>query len=237
MKLHVGTSGYSYKEWRGSFYPEKISAPEMLTFYAQHFDTVEINNTFYRMPSEKAVAAWEAQVPDNFRFVLKTSRRITHMKRLKAVEEEMQYLVRVVSTLGGKLGPMLVQLPPNFKKDLERLSAFIQSVPKNLQVAFEFRNTSWFDEDAYALLRGRNMALVATDGEKVSAPVVRTADWGYVRLRDSGYGEKQLDAWCTKLQTFDWKHLFVFFKHEEDGAGPELAMEFARLFERRKNEP
>lgn len=231
MRLYVGTSGYSYKEWKGTFYPEKISASEMLEFYASRFDSVEINSTFYRMPSENMLTGWVSQVPDRFTFVLKMPRKVTHLKRLNAIQDEMDYLTRVLGVLGGKLGPMLVQLPPNFTKDIDRLQAFLDTVPPNLRMAFEFRNESWFDDDLYDVLRDRNLALVAADGEKVTSPVEQTADWGYVRLRKDDYDGDHLKEWSARLQSVDWKQVFVFFKHEGGGVGPELATTFAQIFE------
>ncbi len=231
MNLFVGTSGYSYKEWRGSFYPEKMQPSEMLAYYADRFRAVEINSTFYRMPNEKMLVDWAAQVPDGFSFVLKTSRKVTHQMRLRSVDEEISYLLRTMSVLGAKRGPMLVQLPPNAKKDLNRLGSFLGLLPDEWRTAMEFRNASWFEPDTYELLRERNVALVATDTEGGGAPLVGTADWGYVRLRGEAYDDSALGGWAARLRESAWKDLYLFFKHEEDGVGPELASRFTTVWE------
>jgi uncharacterized protein YecE (DUF72 family) len=230
VDLYVGTSGYSYKEWRGSFYPVKMPASEMLAHYSQHFKSVEINNTFYRMPTEKMLLDWSAQVPDGFSFVLKTSRKITHLRRLKGVEEEASYLLRTMSVLGDKLGPMLVQLPPSAKKDLERLRDFLGLLPTSWRTAFEFRHDSWFDDEVYEALRNRQATLVATDIEGRAAPLVDTASWGYLRLRGDEYSDVELQGWCQRVAEQAWDTVYVFFKHEDGGAGPELAARFGDLF-------
>lgn len=233
--LFVGTSGYSYVEWRGTFYPEKLSRAAMLSHYARHFNTVEINSTFYRMPTEKMIADWVMQVPDGFSFVLKTSRRITHQKRLKGVADEVSYLVHAMSLLGDKLGPVLVQLPPNMRRDSERLSDFLDGLPGGWRVALEFRNSSWFDEESYQVLREHNAALVSTDGGKGDPPMALTADWGYVRLRKAQYTDAELSQWCDLVRQERWTDAFVFFKHEDEGAGPALATRFGKLFATRWN--
>jgi uncharacterized protein YecE (DUF72 family) len=235
VDLYVGTSGYSYKEWRGSFYPEKLPASEMLAYYARQFRSVEINNTFYRMPTEKMLAEWSAQVPTDFSFVLKTSRKITHLKRLKGVEEEASYLLRTMSVLGSRLGPMLVQLPPNLKKDTRVLRAFLELLPRAWRAAFEFRNSSWHDEKVYEMLRQRDMALVATDDGNGGAPLIHCASWGYLRLRRDSYSDADLHDWCSRLHRQQWRAAYVFFKHEDDGAGPELASRFTTTCEAGSN--
>ena len=231
MQAYVGTSGYSYKEWKGKFYPEDTAPDAMLSYYAQHFSTVEINSTFYRMPTEKMLVQWSEQVPAGFAFVLKTSRRITHLKRLKNVAEEMSYLLRTVRTLGAKLGPLLVQLPPNLKVDVARLAEFFQLVPAGARMALEFRHDSWFDDAVYDVLRGNNAALVATDAADGSPALISTADWGYVRLRRAEYGDADLERWCDRLREQPWSSAFVFFKHEDEGAGPELAARFSQAWQ------
>ncbi len=232
--LYVGTSGYSYKEWKGHFYPEKIAAADMLRFYSSQFNSVEINSTFYRMPTEKLLASWSDQVPDSFAFVLKASRKITHLKLLNGVEEELSYLVRTVGILGTRLGPMLFQLPPNMKKDVDRLESFLGLLPDSLRTAFEFRHDSWFDSAVYEVLEKHNVALVWADTEDtVMERMVPTADFGYLRLRREDYDSSDLDVWCEKAGGEKWKDAFAFFKHEEEGAGPELVSRFQEVWDSR----
>jgi uncharacterized protein YecE (DUF72 family) len=230
MRLSVGTSGYSYKEWKGNFYPKDIPDKAMLHYYAERFDTVEINNTFYRMPSENALLHWLEDVPEGFSFVLKAPRRITHEKRLKEVADEVAYLLKTVSCLREKLGPLLFQLPPFLKKDLTRLQDFLQLIPEELRVALEFRHSSWFDEEVYAALRSSKAALcVADTDDEGASPLVHTATWGYLRLRRQDYGEEDLRAWAKRIQKEHWEQAFVFFKHEDEGKGPKLAARFLEL--------
>jgi uncharacterized protein YecE (DUF72 family) len=229
MRLFVGTSGYSYKEWKGSFYPQKLPQTEMLAYYGQRFGTVEINATFYRMPKASVLESWAAQVPEGFRFVLKASQRITHHKRLKGAEDETEYLLRTSAVLKQRLGPLLFQLPPDFKKDLPRLEAFLGLVA-GTRSAFEFRHASWFDDEVFECLRRNACALCVSDAEdSPSADLVRTAGWGYVRLRAEGYTDAALGEWIARLKAQGWDEGYVFFKHEEAGAGPELASRFLDL--------
>jgi uncharacterized protein YecE (DUF72 family) len=232
VRIAVGTSGYAYKEWKGSFYPEKLAQDKMLAYYGERFDTVEINNTFYRMPKESVLANWAAQVPDGFRFVLKASQRITHFKRLQDVGEELSYFLQVSSTLGPKLGPTLFQLPPNFKKDLPRLVAFLDLLPKHWRAAVEFRHASWHDDETYAALRDHQVALCAADAEGEDAPVVPTAGWGYLRLRREQYEPADIDRWAQRVLAQPWEEAFVFFKHEDAGIGPKLAQAFTEVCRR-----
>jgi len=226
MTLYVGTSGYSYKEWKGSFYPEKIAADQMLSFYATKLPSVEINNTFYRLPKRELIESWSSQVPPEFRFVIKASQKITHMRRLKGATDETGYLMDTVATLEEKLGVVFFQLPPNFKKDMERLGAFLDSLPKNTRIAFEFRHATWFDDEVYALLRAHNVALCLADtDEELEVPLVSTADWGYIRLRRPEYTRPEMIRWREWLETQSWKTAFVFFKHEA-ADGPLMAMDF-----------
>ena len=234
MKVSVGTSGYSYKEWKGSFYPDDLAAAKMLPYYAERFDTVEINNTFYRMPDEKTVARWGDQVSDGFRFAIKAPQRITHQKKLVAASEDVARLVEVAGALGGKLGPLLFQLPPYAKKDSLKLKEFLAVVPTGIQVAFEFRHQSWFDEEIYSILRQRDCALCLADTDEVADPeslVVSTASWGYLRLRRTEYAGGQLAAWAARVLGQNWEHAYVFFKHEDEGKGPKFAVEFLRELE------
>jgi uncharacterized protein YecE (DUF72 family) len=233
MRLHVGTSGYNFPEWKGTFYPAKIKPPEMLPYYAGRLSTVEINYTFYRMPTAKTVAGWNAAVSDGFTFVLKTPQRITHIARLRDVDDPLRFFTETVRPLGPKLGPILVQLPPNFKQDLARLKDFLTLFPADLRCAFEFRNASWFTDATYEALRAANAALCVADTEDGHTPLQATADFGYFRLRDEGYDEQDLETWAKKIAELGkpWTEAFVFFKHEESGEGPKLAQRFATLFE------
>ncbi len=231
MRTFVGTSGYAYKEWKGNFYPERIAPADMLTHYAKAFKTVEINNTFYRMPTEAVVLQWGKQVPPEFRFVLKASRRITHLKRLKDVSGELEYFLAAARGLGRKLGPVLFQLPPNFKKDLPRLLAFLRLVPKKCRAAVEFRHVSWFDEDVYEVLGDRGAALVVSDGTEKAATVTSTSDWGYLRLRRESYGDDELLDWASRIRNTPWREAFIFFKHEDEGTGPRLGRRFVDLLD------
>jgi len=232
MRLHVGTSGYNFPEWKGTFYPAKIKPPEMLPYYAGRLSTVEINYTFYRMPTAKTVAGWNAAVPDGFTFVLKTPQRITHIARLRDVDDPLRFFTETVRPLGPKLGPILVQLPPNFKQDLARLKDFLTLFPADLRCAFEFRNASWFADATYEALRAANAALCVADTEDGHTPLQATADFGYFRLRDEGYQEQDLETWAKQIAELGvpWTEAFVFFKHEESGEGPKLAQRFATLF-------
>lgn len=232
MRVRVGTSGYSYKEWKGPFYPEKIKSSEMLGHYSRQLDTVEINNTFYRMPSEKVLAGWASQVPDEFLFVLKASRRITHQKRLKNAGDELDYLLRTSAVLGDKLGPLLFQLPPYSKKDVPALRDFLAALPEGREAAFEFRNASWYDEEVYDALREGGASLVVSDQKTDDPPLVPTAPFGYLRLRDEGYDDAQLERWAARIATQPWEHACVFFKHEDEGAGPAMARQFVQILER-----
>ncbi|HZE74315.1 MAG TPA: DUF72 domain-containing protein, partial [Gemmatimonadales bacterium] len=181
MQLFVGTSGYAYKEWKGAFYPAKLPADEMLHFYSSRLPAVEINNTFYRMPSERVLVEWAGQVPEAFRFVLKASQRITHYARLKIEDDSLDYFLRTANVLGSRLGPTLFQLPPNLKKDLPRLSDFLAKLPRTWRAAMEFRHESWFADDVLEALRARDIALVAVDEDEGGSPLVPTASWGYLR--------------------------------------------------------
>ena len=232
MRVRVGTSGYSYKEWKGTFYPADQKADGMLRFYASQFDTVEINNTFYRMPQATVVAAWAEQAPDNFSFVLKAPQKITHMRRLKDAGDEVLFFLRVASELGKKAGPLLFQLPPNFKKDVPRLAAFLALIPPPVRAAFEFRHASWFDDEVYATLRARGVALCTVDTEEGETPLVPTAEFGYFRLRDKEYSPAELAAWAARIAGQPWTDAHVFFKHEDEGKGPKLAAALKKIIQR-----
>jgi len=216
-KLLAGASGYSFKEWKGSFYPEKIKAEDMLPFYAQHLPTVEINNTFYRMPGVDMLKAWVAATPEHFRFAIKASRRITHIARLKAeaAADSVEYLYRNLTALGAKRGPVLFQLPPNLKKDLPRLEAFLSLLPDDHRAAFEFRNESWFADDVYDALKAAGASLCLSEREdNAPPPLVETAPWGYVRLRLETYSNDELARWARRLEATSWREIHAYFMHE-----------------------
>lgn len=225
-------SGYAYKEWKGSFYPADLPQDGMLGYYAGRFRAVEINNTFYRMPSEKAVLAWSTQVPEGFTFVLKASQKITHFKRLKDAGGELDYFLKNATALGEKRGPTLFQLPPNMKKDLAVLTDFLALLPHRWRAAFEFRHPTWFDDAVYEALRARQVALCTAedDDDATPPPVVSTADYGYFRLRRTAYDAAALGRWAEAIRGQPWQDAYVFFKHEEgQPTGPATAQEFAKL--------
>jgi uncharacterized protein YecE (DUF72 family) len=233
VELHVGTSGYSYKEWKGSFYPDDLSAKEMLRYYGERLSSVEINNTFYRLPKASVLESWADQVPDGFRFSIKASRRITHFTRMKAeAREPTEYMLSTLETLGQRLGVVLFQLPPNLKADPERLSGFLEMLPHGLPAAFEFRHESWSSDEVHDLLRSRGMALVCadTDDTEDDEAIVETGAWGYLRLRRPDYSKEDLGRWAERLRATSWERAFVFFKHEDEGAGPRMAGEFSEIF-------
>jgi uncharacterized protein YecE (DUF72 family) len=219
MRIVVGTSGYSYKEWRGSFYPEKLREKDMLRYYSERLRSVEISNTFYRLPSRETLLRWAEQVPDGFTFALKATQRITHRQRLgPSSAETVACLFETASVLGAHLGPVLFQTPPLLQKDVAKLRTFLGTLPPERPVAFEFRHESWFDEEVYAALRARNAALVAADTDEDFGPrpaLVATADWGYLRLRRNDYEGAALQAWRERIVAQPWRQAYVFFKHEE----------------------
>lgn len=225
MAIWVGTSGYNYPEWRGSFYPEKLATSKMLPFYAERLATVEINYTFYRSPNPSILAGWSRQTPPHFRFTLKAPRRITHDARLRDCAESLRYFLDTAGTLGAKLGMLLFQLPPFFRKDLAVLDAFIAILPPDSRAAFEFRHSSWLDDEVFERLRARNLTLCIADSEKMSTPVEITGEYGYFRLRDEGYTPRDLEQWAGTIRekTASCRDVFVYFKHEEAGTGPQFA--------------
>ncbi len=230
MIIYAGTSGYSYKEWKGHFYPEKLPAGDMLSFYAGRLPAVEINNTFYRLPKESVLDGWAAQVSDDFRFSIKASRRITHFKRLKGPDDETAYLLRVLGTLGPLLGVVLFQLPPNLKKDLPRLETFLDLLPPRAPAAFEFRHESWFDDDVIGVLREKGCALCLADTDDGDPPaMIDTGSLGYLRLRRADYSDDDLRSWADRIHEQAWDRAFVFFKHEDEAAGPRMAQRFLEL--------
>jgi len=230
MNVYAGSSGYSYKEWKGPFYPKDLPEAQMLQFYAERFRTVEINNTFYRMPNASVLEEWAATVPADFKFVIKASRQITHNKRLKDVSDSVSYLLKVAGALKEKLGPLLFQLPPYLKKDAPRLREFLGLLPKGTRAAFEFRHQSWFDDETFATLREHGAVLCIAEAENdLEIPFVSTADWGYLRLRRPDYGDPELKEWVQKLRQQNWRDVFVFFKHEDEGKAPLMAKQFLEL--------
>jgi uncharacterized protein YecE (DUF72 family) len=231
MNLRAGTSGFAFKEWKGPFYPEKMKDAEMLAFYATRFPVVEINNTFYRLPKESVVEGWAAQVPEPFRFAIKASQRITHFTRLKPESAEtVDYMLKTLGALGSRLGPILFQLPPNMKKDLDRLRVFLERLPADRRYTVEFRHESWFEDDVFAALRERNVALCIIEQPDFKAPVVSTASWGYLRLHRFDYDEPMLTEWSKLVKSQGWDDAYVIFKHDEGaGSGPPAVDAFTRL--------
>jgi len=223
--IWVGTSGYNYPEWKGTFYPATLPASKMLPFYAEQFPTVEINYTFYRAPTEKILQGWHAATPERFKLTLKAPKRITHDARLRDCGDKVRQFLETAAVLGPKLGALLFQLPPNLKKDIALFDAFLETFPPRVCAAFEFRHPSWFDEEIYERLHARNLALCVADSEKLSTPVVVTADYGYFRLRDEGYNPADIERWATVIaeSTEGRSDVFVYFKHEESGKGPQFA--------------
>ncbi len=221
----VGTSGFSYPAWRGPFYPEKLPAAGMLGFYAGVFPTVEINNTFYRMPAPALLSSWTAQTPAHFRFALKAPQQITHRLRLKEAAEPAREFVRRSEALEHKRGPLLFQLPPNLKADLPRLETFLIALPPGTEPAFEFRHESWFQDATWSLLRAHGAALCIAQTDDLDTPLVRTAPFGYVRLRRD-YEPAELTDWAARLRAVEgWGRVYVFLKHDE-GRAPALARGF-----------
>ena len=235
MKLYLGTSGYAYKEWKGRFYPEKISPQEMLRFYSGRLNTVEINNTFYRMPKESVLTSWAEQVPSDFIFALKAPQVITHLKQLRNVSEETKYLFRTLSVLDRRLGPVLFQFPKSFRADRIALQDFLGLIPNGTFCAFEFRSPSWLDDKILGLLRERKLSLcIADTDENPAKDIISTAPWGYLRLRRSDYMDSDLSQWLERILSQKWERVFVFFKHEDENAkGPEMAVRFRELADSR----
>lgn len=228
MSIWVGTSGYNYPEWKGSFYPQKLPVAKMLPYYAERLSTVEINYTYYRMPNAKILEGWNRATPERFKLTLKAPKRITHEARLRDCAEHVRYFTETAAQLGPKLGALLFQLPPTLKKDLALLDAFLETLPAGVCAAFEFRHGSWLTEEVYARLQAKNLALCVADSETMATPVTITADYAYFRLRDEGYTPEDIARWAHTIRekTSACGEVFIYFKHEEEGKGPE----FARLF-------
>jgi len=230
MNLWIGTSGFQYAEWKGTFYPAELKSDQLLGFYASKFPTLEINNTFYRLPKEHVLLEWASQVPEQFTFSLKASQRITHHTRLKADSESLvMFLLKNTSVLGERLGPILFQLPPNLKKDVERLKNFLSYLPAERKYAFEFRHESWFDDGVFAVMRDRDIAMCVAEQAEFKCPVVCTASWGYLRLHKLDYDQSALEEWAKCVTSQNWSEAFVYFKHDEGlGSGPPAVEAFVK---------
>jgi uncharacterized protein YecE (DUF72 family) len=233
MKSFIGTSGFQYAEWKGNFYPEDLSAAKMLPFYSERFSTTEINYTFHRIPSAKTIENWNKLTPATFRFGLKAPQKITHWSKLRDCGDTIRYFCEVISGLGERLGPVLFQLPPTFKKDAAVLGAFLRELPSSMRAAFEFRHDSWFDDEVFELLKSSHAALCIADTEDLATPKKLTTDWGYLRLRREDYAKVDVERWAkfVREQSNDWSDVFIYFKHEEAGIGPKLAKQMMELLE------
>ena len=227
VRILVGTSGFSYPAWKGSFYPEDITSPRMLAWYSQRLPAVEVNNTFYRMPNPQVLSTWREEVPGGFRFALKAPQRITHLKRLADVDQPVAHFWKVAAVLGAALGPVLFQLPPQMRRDVARLRDFLALVPAGAQSAFEFRHASWFEDQVFAALAERGAALCVNQSEDLDAPLLATGPVGYLRLRRPGYSVEELAEWAARIRAQPWHTAYVFFKHEDEARGPRFALELA----------
>ena len=230
MNIYVGTSGYSYREWKATFYPKDLPVQQMLRFYGERFRTVEINSTFYGMPKASVLERWANAVPDDFKFVLKAPKQITHLQGLHDAGDLVSQLLEIAGALTKHRGPLLFQLPPTAKKDMHRLRAFLGLLPLQHRATFEFRHPSWLDDEVFGLLHDYHAALCIADADDhLRVPFVATTDWGYVRLRRPDYGDAEIKAWVKRLLEQDWQETFVFFKHEDEGKGPQMAKRFMEL--------
>ena len=230
MNLRAGTSGYSYKEWKGKFYPEKLAATKMLNYYGEHFGTVEINYTFRAIPTVPLLEKWVGNVPKDFQFVLKAPQAITHHKKLVNCEDIVSNFFEIAATMKKSLGPVLFQLPETFRKDADRLRNFLKMIPARRRVAFEFRSESWFDEEIYQMLRDHQAAFCVADADNdLAVPFIATTDWGFMRLRRTDYTDAELKKWLKRFRDENWKDVYVFFRHEDDANGPRLAQRLMEL--------
>jgi uncharacterized protein YecE (DUF72 family) len=234
VRILVGTSGFSYPAWKGTFYPSDLSAPRMLSWYSRRLPAVEVNNTFYRMPQPRTLAAWRAEVPPGFVFATKAPQSITHFKRLRDVDEPVAAFFRATRELGPAMGPALFQLPPQMKRDVPRLAEFLAKLPPDTATAFEFRDGSWFHDEVFSLLSSHGAALVVNESEAFAPPLVATARFGYLRLRRPVYDDQELAAWAGRIRKQPWERAFVFFKHEDEARGPRFAMALAGLVDESK---
>ena len=228
--IWFGTSGFSYKEWRPAFYPEGLSDKQFLQHYSTRLNSVEIDYTFYRMPSAKTIEAWKAATPENFKFTLKASQQITHRQRLKVPSEALDYFVSVVPGLESRLGMVLFQLPPFFKCDIQKLEVFLSVLPRGVTAAFEFRHDSWFVDEVYRLLRKHTAALCIHDADDHTTPMELTAGFTYVRLRRSEYSDTRRREWQDRIRSWarDGIEVFAYIKHEDNPDAPLIAVEFAK---------
>lgn len=231
MNIWIGTSGFQYAEWKGTFYPEDLSAAKMLPFYAERLSSTEINYTFRRIPSAKTIQGWWEATPERFKFSLKAPQKITHFAKLGGCGDTLRYFCQVIADLESKLGVVLFQLPPAFKKDAALLASFLEDVPPGMRAAFEFRHESWLNDEVFALLKNKNVALCIAESEKLSTPVVATADYGYLRLRREDYQSADMLRWARAIREKSgvWSDAFVYLKHEESGIGPKLAVELREM--------
>lgn len=228
-QIRLGTSGFSYKEWKGIFYPPDLPPREMLRYYASRFNSVEVDGTFYRVPSAATIEGWLAATPVDFSFAIKAHQRLTHRERLKTPSETLRHWNAAVSLLGGRLGCVLYQLPPFFRADLGRLDAFLAHLPESVKSVFEFRHESWFSSETYALLRTRHAALCIHDADERTTPLELTAPYTYVRLRRSSYSAEERLHWQERLRQWanDGIEVFAYVKHEDNPNAPVVALEFA----------
>ncbi len=240
MEIRIGTSGWYYKHWKGPFYPLKIRDSEMLPFYFKHFDTVEINNSFYRLPEKNTVKAWHRHTPDGFLFAVKGSRFITHMKKLSNPAESVKYFFEAVKPLGRKLGPIIFQLPPRWKRNIKRLEVFLNELPKELRYSFEFRDKSWLCSEVYTLLAKHNAALCIYDLKGFESPLEITADFTYIRLHGPSksayqgcYDKNSLHKWAGRIKT--WKDrlaaVYIYFDNDQMGYATHNAMRLKEKFD------
>jgi uncharacterized protein YecE (DUF72 family) len=236
MNCWIGTSGFQYAEWKGTFYPEDLATAKMLPYYAERLGTTEINYSFHRIPSAKTIEGWYKATPERFKFSLKAPQKVTHWAKLRNCGDTLRFFHQVICDLEGKLGCVLFQLPPAMKKDAVLLQEFLVEVPEGMRCAFEFRDPSWFDDEIYAVLKARNVALCIADSEKLSTPDIATADYGYLRLRREDYQEADVARWTEAVEAHDtqWSDAFVYFKHEESGIGPKLATRMVEILSVRR---
>jgi uncharacterized protein YecE (DUF72 family) len=227
-RIFIGTSGYDYKEWQPAFYPTDLPRRKFLEFYASRFPIIELNNTFYQLPSMEKIASWRDAVPNDFRFAMKASRRITHMERLKTPSDSLSYLLRAAAKLKEQLGPLLFQLPPFFKSNHEKLEAFLEALPRDIPAAFEFRHDSWFVDETYQLLEKYGTALCINDSDEKTTPILTTSNFAYLRLRRSGYTPELRKKWQARIRTWAGQgvDVFAFIKHEDNPEAPRVALDF-----------
>jgi uncharacterized protein YecE (DUF72 family) len=229
MKIVTGTSGWQYKEWRGSLYPEKMKEADMLGFYATRLRAVEVNYTFRRIPEASVFERWRQQVPDGFQFILKMPQQVTHYKRLQDAQPVVERLLASAEPLGDQLGPLLVQTHPTMKVDQSRLDNFLATIPAGVRTALELQHLSWFTDETFATLRRYNAALCLVETDDEATPRVATADWGYLRLRRAEYNDAALHSWLAWIEEQVWTDAAVFFKHENEARGPRFALRFREL--------